>query len=940
MTDDAALSSTATEPGAARDDVSFTFVVPAHNEHDHLADCVRAIADHLRSHPGSEILVVENGSTDDTWLLAQDLAGRDWGGVGVRALQSEKGLSNAYRVGAAAASAEVLVFTAADLPFGFSDVDHYLAMPAEERPDFAIGSKAHRDSVVDRSITRRAMSFGLFVARWSLLGSRVGDSQGSLLIRRELAQRIVPGTIGGGFVFGAEVATAAEADGSHPVEIPVVLEGERRASTVRPLHDSVSMVASLVAVRRHLDRTSDDRGRRELVEGTAPGRILSWAQGDGPLPRLLGVTTAAALAAIAAFLLTIVAVTTTLDALGDDADPPSTFAVWAAVLAILAVVALVVALVARAAGRASRTGRSPVDAVVPVYRRGQGAAMAGLAGGVSALFALWQVLPHMGSVAVGSGDARYWYWVGWRAAEQIRDGDVVVGGITSVIWPIGASMWPSDGVLTAMVATAWNLLVPDPTLAFNLAIATAIATTAAAGVRLARTLGADPALAAVAGVAVATAPALTIRLEGHYNLLFAFPAILAIDLGLRHVMRRTQPFPVLRMAVLLVLCYLSSGYYFLCVVVVLGAVVLFSGRGFGWLTSTIVRLAAAGLVALVVLSPFLLAKLDLERGEADLGAPAQSEMWMYASDATAVLTPPDGTAMSFAAVAGYNDDFGPNIVEVTAFLGFLAILGLAAIGFYRSTATRPLIAAAMALYVLGLGNVLNAFGETHLAALEWLPAELVLQLPGFAGVRAPNRTSFVLISIGVAAAVVVVGYFRNRDRELLGRVCLFGCIALVALSIRMPTNTTPDIDGDLQQALVAASQLDDPGAVLHLPDDCLVNLSQVEMQIDHRRPEVGCQGFTAAIPWRAGLGLYARSTAWSALRCEPDHIGPLPTAAGVGAEPSTAAVEALRDEVGVGVVVFDRQNRCPERGDEILDALVDAGEVLGGDDRFVVVAVP
>lgn len=924
----------------------FSFIVPAYNEAAVLQDTVTRIAARLRCEPGCEILIVENGSTDDTWAVAQRLAARLWPEISVRALRTEKGLAEAYRAGARSASGRHVVFTAADLPFGFTDLDAFLDLPGD-RPVLAIGSKAHPDSVIERSIDRRLMSLGFRVLRWAWLSSTARDPQGSLIVEADLADRLVPQTEGPGFIFGTELAALARTEGVRAVELPVELVEERRSSTVRPLQDSWRMLCGLVALRRRLDARADEGGRRRLATGTGPGPVLERLVGRRfPAAATTALASAVGVVSILGAIAVVAAVLRW--SVLDRGAAPTAAVMLATTAATVAVVAVAIWLVRRLLLRTLPPPPRPAGphpAAVPSDGRGDRRRVL-LAGGAAAAAAvaltLWRVLPDITTTAVGSGDARYWYWVGWRLAEQMRAGDLFPGGIDTVVWPMGYSIRVADGFLPAMVGALWNLVLVDPTVAFNAATATAVATTALAGVRLARTVGAGPATAGIAGLALAIAPALFSRAEGHYNLLFAFPAVLLIDVGLRHVLRRTQPLPVFRTASLLVLSYLSSGYYLVYGGLALAVILVAAGLGARRLLDTGLRLGVAVLVAVVVLSPFLVPKMQLERREAELGAVPQSiDGETFASDATSVFTPSDGTLLGAPGTIGrYRDRLGSNWLEATAYPGALAVLGFGALLLFRSPARRPLVAATAVLWVLSLGTTLTVAGVRLPPGLRWLPTTALVELPGFAGMRTPNRSSFVLAPIAVAAAVVVLTWTLRRS-GLVTRPVVLGVAAIaVAASVRVPMNRGEEPSGPLEDALSEVRQLPDAGAVLHLPDDCIHTVFLVEYQVLHQRPLVGCQGFTSAIPWRAQLQAYAEAPSWAALRCEPSRLGVLPSPAPPDLAPSPEAAVALRSELGVGVVIFHTANLCPDRSPAILDALTTVGRVVGRDGSTVVVALP
>ena len=234
-----------------RDPVRISYLVPIYNEEAALPASARAIAQRLADHPGSELIMVENGSTDRSPALVEELARElTRPAVTVVAAHSAKGYGNAMRHGIDLASGDLLVITAADLPFGFSDLDEALAL--NPRPPLMIGSKAHPASKVSTSFKRRVMSEAFRLLRRAVIDLKVGDSQGTILVDRALAQRIRPHLLAGGFFFSTELIALASRMGVTPVEIPVDYSRPREGSTVRPLEDGLRMSRALVDLRRRL----------------------------------------------------------------------------------------------------------------------------------------------------------------------------------------------------------------------------------------------------------------------------------------------------------------------------------------------------------------------------------------------------------------------------------------------------------------------------------------------------------------------------------------------------------------------------------------------------------------------------------------------------------------------------------------------------------------
>lgn len=230
------------------------YVVPVHNQEQTLPRTIPRLAARLRGDPGSEVVLVENGSTDRSMAVCVELAARlNTREVSVRAVSSARGMGHALRRGMQLARAELVVLTAADLPFGFTDLDAYLALT--DRPLLAIGSKAHPASKVQAPMLRRLMSDVFRRLRIALVDLHVGDSQGTILIDGALAHRLLPHLRCGDFLFSTELVCWAERYGVTAVEVPIMYTAGS-GSTVSPVRDSWRMGVGLLALRRRLRTAS------------------------------------------------------------------------------------------------------------------------------------------------------------------------------------------------------------------------------------------------------------------------------------------------------------------------------------------------------------------------------------------------------------------------------------------------------------------------------------------------------------------------------------------------------------------------------------------------------------------------------------------------------------------------------------------------------------
>lgn len=229
---------------------SVDFIIPAHNAASLLANAVETIGLWARAHESLAVTayLVENGSTDDTWEVAEELAKRSWSpGFSVEAMQSDVGMGAAYRAGIRASGGDRLVLTADDLPFGMTDINAWWQCPVS---GLAIGSKAHPESRVLRGRARSIASFGFRIFRLFLLGSKIGDPQGTLVVEGDWARSLEPLLREDGYLSSTEIVAFAEARGVPVTEMPVALAGDQgdHATRIRA-KDVVRMGTGLIRLR-------------------------------------------------------------------------------------------------------------------------------------------------------------------------------------------------------------------------------------------------------------------------------------------------------------------------------------------------------------------------------------------------------------------------------------------------------------------------------------------------------------------------------------------------------------------------------------------------------------------------------------------------------------------------------------------------------------------
>jgi glycosyltransferase involved in cell wall biosynthesis len=199
-------------------------VMPLYNEAARIAANVEQTVGVLRMLGPFELILVDDGSVDDSARQIARLAERFPGEVIPLAL-AHAGKGEALRRGAQQARGEFVVFIDADLDLPPEQILFFVAIQRVKKADAVIGSKMHPDSTVDYPLRRRIYSLGYFWLVKALFGLPVRDTQTGLkLVRRELLLRALEQTQSQGFTLDLELLVRLVQLGAVMVEAPVVVQ--------------------------------------------------------------------------------------------------------------------------------------------------------------------------------------------------------------------------------------------------------------------------------------------------------------------------------------------------------------------------------------------------------------------------------------------------------------------------------------------------------------------------------------------------------------------------------------------------------------------------------------------------------------------------------------------------------------------------------------------
>ena len=244
----------------------FSVVIPCFNEAARIGDTIWVTLDYLvRVSPESELIVVNDGSTDATSAIAREALTR--AAIETQLLENfpNRGKGAAVRRGLLAAHKPIGLFFDADLSTPLEETPKLIEPIARDEVDVTFGSRAlDRTMIGQHQPWRREQAgrvFNLIVR--AATGLPFWDTQcGFKAFRLDVCRQIIESARVTGFAFDVELLYRAARAGLRLREIPVRWN-HHEGSKIRFLHDSLRMLREVVTLRLQTGSAGAPLGARD-----------------------------------------------------------------------------------------------------------------------------------------------------------------------------------------------------------------------------------------------------------------------------------------------------------------------------------------------------------------------------------------------------------------------------------------------------------------------------------------------------------------------------------------------------------------------------------------------------------------------------------------------------------------------------------------------------
>jgi dolichyl-phosphate beta-glucosyltransferase len=241
------------------DKKSISIIIPAFNEAELIEDTLFKTVKYSEVNcPDAEILVINDGSRDNTQVIVNDFIKAFTGGVKIHLVNNDKNRGKGFSIrhGVEVATSDIIIFFDADLPYDLSGIGNIVST-IDQGFDIVLGSRVTSSSIINVKIPfRRRIASAFYRSLVHLLFAiESEDTQcGFKGFTQNAAKNIFPKTRIEGFGFDIEVLALAKKYGYRVKSIPVIFNNQRENSKINLIVDSLKMIRDMIRVKIYISR--------------------------------------------------------------------------------------------------------------------------------------------------------------------------------------------------------------------------------------------------------------------------------------------------------------------------------------------------------------------------------------------------------------------------------------------------------------------------------------------------------------------------------------------------------------------------------------------------------------------------------------------------------------------------------------------------------------
>ncbi len=256
-----------------REHVSISVIIPCLNEAKTVRRTLAETEKAVRKTFGDsyEILVVDDGSTDDTSTVVESAA-QAIPQVQLMRIPMNGGKGNAERTAFARARGEIVCFLDGDFDIHPGHIAPLTQILQGDHVSVVVGSKRHPDSKIDYPWQRKILSAGYEAFVRVLFGLRIRDTQAGIKVfKREVLEEVLPLGLVKRYAFDAELLVLAHRKGFRIVEAPIEMDSWDQIGSGVRLREVIRMFVDTLGVfyRLHVTKYYDRNEPRESIAGAS-----------------------------------------------------------------------------------------------------------------------------------------------------------------------------------------------------------------------------------------------------------------------------------------------------------------------------------------------------------------------------------------------------------------------------------------------------------------------------------------------------------------------------------------------------------------------------------------------------------------------------------------------------------------------------------------------